>query len=1003
MIPHTGCQFSSLISIPPFKLSSGHNTMKTPLNFKNTLILNLVLVTILPLVLIGLITLHVLTGYLEREITHKNFLLSKSLSGEIGVFINEPKDILRQLATMIEGGALRDRELFVASLESVLSNYPVFEMIEVLDQKGRIEAVAPFRRDYLGLNMSGERFFKETQKTRDVYWSSAFISQHTGEPSLTVSLPLRKGVLVGILNLHTLENFIDRRKQGPVEIGVVDRKGDYIASSVSSDVYQRVNVRTAEGIRQALAGIEGTYRVRCNGEETLLSVTLVPETRWPVVVSEGINEAFAPIDDVRNIFWIGIAMAVILALIVALVRVKRTLRPLSQLISDARKITEGVYIFQAQPKSYPEIDELTEDFGIMAKAIASRETSLRESEKTTRALLDVVPDMIFRFNREGIYTFMKSPTGFLSPVTEGAVGKRMHDFMPDEVVSERLTLALTALKTKNVARHEYSLELKGEKFYREALYVPFGEDEFLAIIRDITGRRVAEEALRESEAKYRTILENMEEGYYEVDLAGKLTFFNEAFSRIVDMPRDQLTGMNNRQFMSNATARKIFRAFNQVYQTGRPARNIELETIRKDGSIRHVEISAYLNKDREGEPIGFRGIALDVTDRKLAEKEKQKLESQLQQAQKMESLGTLAGGIAHDFNNLLMGIQGRTSLMLMDKEASHSNIEHLKGIETYVKNAAELTKQLLGFARGGKYEVKATDVNDLIHRNSTLFGRTKKEITIHSKFQEEIWPVEVDPGQIDQVLMNLYVNAWQAMPGGGELYLETENVILDENSVKPFLIEPGRYVKISVTDTGIGMDKEILARIFDPFFTTKEKGRGTGLGLASAYGIIKNHGGFINATSEKGEGTTFNIYLPASESEVVREKALHEDVRTGSETILLVDDEEMIIDVGEQLLEELGYQVLTAIGGKEALEIYRENREQIDMVILDMIMPDMTGGDTYDRLKEINPHVRTLLSSGYSVNGQATDILNRGCNGFIQKPFKMEELSRKLRKILKAR
>jgi signal transduction histidine kinase len=225
----------------------------------------------------------------------------------------------------------------------------------------------------------------------------------------------------------------------------------------------------------------------------------------------------------------------------------------------------------------------------------------------------------------------------------------------------------------------------------------------------------------------------------------------------------------------------------------------------------------------------------------------------------MESLGTLAGGIAHDFNNLLMGIQGRTSLMVMDKDYSHPDFEHLKGIEDYVKSAADLTRQLLGFARGGKYEVKPTDINEMIKKSSSMFGRTKKEIKIHEKYQKDVWTVEVDQGQIEQVLMNLYVNAWQAMPGGGELYIETENVTLNEDYVKPYQVEQGNYVKISITDTGVGMDEATRQRIFEPFFTTKEMGRGTGLGLASVYGIIKNHGGFINVYSEKGEGTTFNI------------------------------------------------------------------------------------------------------------------------------------------------
>jgi len=289
----------------------------------------------------------------------------------------------------------------------------------------------------------------------------------------------------------------------------------------------------------------------------------------------------------------------------------------------------------------------------------------------------------------------------------------------------------------------------------------------------------------------------------------------------------------------------------------------------------------------------------------------------------------------------------------------------------------------------------------MIKKSSRMFGRTKKEIKIHRKYQKDVWTVKADQGQIEQVLMNLYVNAWQAMPNGGDLYVQTENVTLDDDYVKPFEIKPGKYVKISVTDTGLGMDEATRQRIFDPFFTTKEMGRGTGLGLASAYGIIKNHGGFINVYSEKGEGTTFNIYLPASESEVRDQKSVVSDgVKHGDETVLLVDDEDMIIDVGEQLLEKMGYTVLIARSGKEATEIYEEKKDQIDMVIVDMIMPDMSGGDTFDRLREINPDVKVLLSSGYSITGQATEILERGCDGFIHKPFNMKQLSRKLRDIL---
>ncbi|MBU1130457.1 PAS domain S-box protein, partial [Patescibacteria group bacterium] len=382
--------------------------------------------------------------------------------------------------------------------------------------------------------------------------------------------------------------------------------------------------------------------------------------------------------------------------------------------------------------------------------------------------------------------------------------------------------------------------------------------------RDITEREIAEEALRESEEKYRSILESIEDGYYEVGLAGNFTFFNDAMCKILKYPADELMGMNNREYMDEENAKKIYKVFNTIYQTGVSTKALDWKLIRKDGTECFVETAVSLIKGPNGQPIGFRGIARDITGRKLAEEERKKLESQLYQAERMESLGTLAGGIAHDFNNFLMGIQGRTSLMLMDIDSSYPHFEHLKGIEAYVKSLAELTTQLLGFARGGKYELKPTDLNTLVKKQNHMFGRTKKEIIIHEKLEKNLWAAEVDQGQIEQVLLNLYVNAWQAMPGGGDLYVQTECITIDENYGKPIQLEPGRYVKISITDTGVGMDEATRQRIFDPFFTTKEMGRGTGLGLASAYGIIKNHGGMINVYSEKGLGTTFNIYLPAS-------------------------------------------------------------------------------------------------------------------------------------------
>ena len=515
--------------------------------------------------------------------------------------------------------------------------------------------------------------------------------------------------------------------------------------------------------------------------------------------------------------------------------------------------------------------------------------------------------------------------------------------------------------------------------------------------------RLADKALHESEEKYRTIVEGLEEGYFEIDLDQNLTFFNDPLCKILGYSRDDLSGKNTRAFTSPATTGKMDEIYARVQKTAEPIRVTDYDAVGKTGDSIALELTASLRRNSRGAPIGFRGVLRDVSEKKAAEAQNRKLEIQVRQAQKMESIGTLAGGIAHDFNNILMGIQGNASLMALKTDPGHLNYEKIKNIETYVENGTELTRQLLGFARRGKYYAIATDVNDVIDKSASMFGRTKKEIRIQMDLAPDIWTAEVDRGQIEQALLNLYVNAWQAMPRGGDLYLKTENVILDAEFVnnKPYKVEAGDYIKITVTDTGIGIDKDTRERIFEPFFTTKEMGRGTGLGLASVYGVIKNHGGYINVYSEIDQGTTFSIYLPASRKKIQKEiEKTVPTVAMGTGTILLIDDEEMIIKVGEELLHELGYEVLSARSGQEAIELYQKNVDKIDLVIMDMIMPGMGGGETFDRLKRINRDIKVLLSSGYSINGQASKILERGCDGFIQKPFNLIQLSDKIQGII---
>lgn len=757
------------------------------------------------------------------------------------------------------------------------------------------------------------------------------------------------------------------------------------------------------------------------------------------------------------------------------------------------------------------------------------EEALRESQQRIRAVFDQTFQFIGLMTSDGILIEANRAALEFAEVEESEVlGKPFWEtvwWTHSPELQGQLKDAVKRARSGETVRFEaYHPDLSGNTHYMDVSIKPVRDKENNVVFlipegRDITEHKLAEDALRESEERYRSILEYMDEGYWETDLPGNFTFFNNSVCKFFGYSQDELLGMNNRDYSTPEEAARIYQIFSEVYRTGKPVKIFDYEIIAKDGSKVVLEGSASLMRDNSGQPIGFRGLNRDVTERKKAEEalreseeryrllvenandaifiiengmvkfhnfkteemtgysekelsnnpfiniihpddremvferrmerllgknppsiysfrminrsgtelsvqinsvlitwkgklatlnfirditEQKRLETQLQQAQKMEAMGTLAGGIAHDFNNLLMGIQGRTSLMLTDANSSHTYLEHLKGIEEYVKSAAGLTKQLLGFARGGKYEVKPTRLNELIAYQNQMFGRTRKEVTIREKFDENLWTVEVDRGQIEQVLLNIYVNAWQAMSGGGDLYIQTENLFIDEDHSHLHGVDPGVYVRISITDTGAGMDKETQQKIFDPFFTTKKIGKASGLGLASAYGIIKNHNGFIDVDSERGEGSTFNIYLPASEKEAVKEKELTQGSKIikGSETILLVDDEKMIIDVGGEMLERLGYRVRIAEDGEKAIEKVSEMSEKIDLVILDMIMPGMDGGITFDRIRKIRPELPVMLSSGYSINGQATEIMNRGCNGFIQKPFNMAKLSKKVRKIL---
>jgi len=808
---------------------------------------------------------------------------------------------------------------------------------------------------------------------------------------------------------------------------------------LSRKAFSAMNMKIGPGGRYHLEKSQFA-RFEHDGQYYHAMLTPFSFSNWPWIIGVHLPEddyLGALKENRRNNILLTLLLSVV-ATTMALLLARSILRPMADLEKAAMDLKNDDLTSKVELNSrYKEISATGEAFALM-------KTAIRDSHEKYIGIFENIQDVYYETALDG--TILE-----ISPSIEKIIGFKRSDLIGTDVnryysdPDSRKVFIDTLLSQGRVSDYEILLkDSRGEPvYYSLNSFLKTDEqgkpEKIIGSMRDITARRAAEAELREyrtrleelvlertadlekvnaelrreveqrlnteavlrdKEEKYRNILESIEEGYFETDLKGNITFFNRAASRTLELPGSKLVGMNFRRFTSPDTARRILRIFVDIYRTGRLRSAIEVEIITKDGGKRFIELSASLIHDVEGTPCGYRGIGRDVTERMKDEKERRRLTEHLQRAQRLEALGRLAGGIAHDFNNLLMGIQGNASLMLSTLDAVDPNVENVRCIERCVQSGANLTRQLLGYARGGKYLVKPTNLNDLVRKTAEMFGRTRKEIEIVASYQDDIWPVAVDRIQIEQVLVNIYLNGYQAMAQKGVLHLQTENVNLDEAFVKPYKVKSGRYVKISVRDTGSGMAVDVQAHVFEPFFTTKTIGSGTGLGLASAFGIVKNHLGIIDFVSRPTEGTTFFVYLPATGQPLHSEKEPDESLHWGTETILIIDDEQYILNACKAMLNDMGYTVLTARGGEEAVGIFRHQWEDIDLVILDMIMPGMDGSETYQQLKKIDPGVKVLVSSGYSKSDIASEMLAMGCDEFIQKPFDTYKVSNKIRRLL---
>jgi len=664
------------------------------------------------------------------------------------------------------------------------------------------------------------------------------------------------------------------------------------------------------------------------------------------------------------------------------------------------------------PRLFPAIQKA------LTEAESRRERKRAEYElQSARAFLDsvinAIADPVFvKDDKRRFVLVNEALCAIAGRPRESLIGKNDDEMFPEEEAAVLRKTDDIVLDTGKENVNEESLtnfssgEVRTIVTSKTCYIDPAGKKFIVGVARDITDRKRAEEQLRISEEKYRNIFENMQDVYYETSLDGLILEISPSIEAISSGQYRQtdLIGQQMLDFYDDAQERE--RLITKLLETGSFS-DFEILLRNRDGSLVPCSISAKLWRDDQGNPVKIIGSMRDTIERKKAETEREKLQAQLVQAQRMESVGRLAGGVAHDYNNMLSVILGYTEMAMEQVDPDGPIYDNLKEVYIAGKRSIDITSQLLAFARKQIVRPIVMDLNETVDEMLKMLRRLiGEDIDFAWEPAIGLWPVKMDPSQIDQILANLCVNARDAISDIGKITIETQNVELDEQYCADHTgFVPGQFVMLAVSDNGCGMDKETREHIFEPFFTTKDIGKGTGLGLAMIYGIVKQNNGFVNVYSEPGIGTTFKVFLPrrSIETDEAITEVIHEGVVFGKgETLLLVEDEPAIIKMCQTMLKKLGYNVLIAHIPDEAVNLASEHSGIIHLLMSDVIMPGMNGRDLADKLKAIRPDIRVLFMSGYTANVIANHgVVQDEGEHFIQKPFSMKKLSVKVREALK--
>ena len=940
--------------------------------------------------------------------------LSVAASREMALWLDGKK---REMSAVADSISLAGdhRSSIGARLKRHAVNNPEYEMVFHADTEGNALTSSDFKASIVD-----RAYFQQVLVAGRGVVSDPVISRQSQRPIVAIAAPVKKGnVVAGVvgctISLDDLSQLISHIK--PVETGyafVVQGDGTTIIHPDSNLVLKhnilkdpQIDPNLKDAVRKMTARQAGLTTYVYDHVAKYLAFAPVAGSNWALAINAPVDQVLRELTPINRLIVITPVFVIVLAsVLISVLLIVFILRPITMLRSMMSRVEGGNLDVRADYESPDEMGQLTDSFNRMVQNIKEGRERIRQSEENYRHL--------FENAQEGILIAQGEKILFVNPALVEILG------YPKEMITSSpfTTFVHPDDREKVLDRHlrgpggesaptNYEFRIVTAEGAEKWLQIKSkmiqwdGVPSSLIFVDNITDRKRAEDELRASESRFRHYFELPLIGFAITSPGKGWIEANDKLCEILGYRREELYRLTWADLTPREDLAEEEAVYGRILKGEAESHTLEKRYLRKDGTVIQAMVSSICVRKPDGAADYFVALVQDITDRRRAEEEREMLQAQLAQAQKMESVGRLAGGVAHDFNNMLGVILGHAELAMRGVDRSHPVFDRLQQIHKAAERSADLTRQLLAFARKQTVAPRVLDLNETVEGMLKMLRRLiGEDIDLVWLPGKNLKPVWVDPSQIDQILANLCVNARDAIGDRGKVTIETGNVVFDEAGCSGHAgCVPGDYVMLAVSDDGCGIDREILDRLFDPFFTTKGVGEGTGMGLATVYGIVKQNEGCIDVRSETGRGSTFRIYLPRSQgkAERLREDESTETTAPGHETILLVEDEAAVLDMCRIMLESLGYRVLSAATPGEAMRIAREYAGEIHLLMTDVVMPEMNGRDLARNILTLYPNVKRLFMSGYTADVIAhRGILDEGVH-LIQKPFDMRTLAARLR------